>query len=61
MRCKLIKCIKLVLYNLEIFYYIMCNNLYLIIDFIYIWVEFGVLVFWNEFVEFLLWINDEDG
>lgn len=61
MRCKLIKCIKLVLYNLEIFYYIMCNNLYLIIDFIYIWVEFGVLVFWNEFVEFLLWIYDEDG
>lgn len=61
MRCKLIKCIKLVLYNLEIFYYIMYNNLYLIINFIYIWLEFGVLVFWNEFVEFLLWINDEDG
>lgn len=61
MRCKLIKCIKLVLYNLEIFYYIIYNNLYLIIDFIYIWLEFGVLVFWNEFVEFLLLINDEDG
>lgn len=61
MRCKLIKCIELVLYNLDIFYYIMYNNLYLFIDFIYIWLEFGVLIFWNEFVVFLLWINDEDG
>lgn len=61
MRCKLIKCIELVLYNSDIVYHIMYNNLHLFIDFTYIWLEFGVSIFWNELAVSPSWINDEDG